>query len=276
MALLNNLFTKGTGTINRNPSLRKLNGLTLYFPDFDFKLENRRELVQFVKSTSFVIDSFCVMGNKIYRNYDLNVIFPIKEKKHIGYLSILLKYQLVDRLCFVDYDEMGVPVTTCENRENKQEPVLKMVMYEEECEVSLLDNLFNSLFYLLNPFPQGEQLTSCSDDLAQLANTEFSNPMLIYFVLGDIFLFLILLILINLYMTSSKFYMLAQHYKRYVLPLLLVFISEIVLVLYLITNIVSSRETFDIWTQMILLALPLFFFLLIIVPIGHREREPLP
>ena len=92
------------------------------------------------------------MGNKIYRNYDLNVIFPIKEKKHIGYLSILLKYQLVDRLCFVDYDEMGVPVTTCENRENKQEPVLKMVMYEEECEVSLLDNLFNSLFYLLNPF----------------------------------------------------------------------------------------------------------------------------
>ena len=95
-------------------------------------------------------------------------------------------------------------------------------------------------------------------------------------VLGDIFLFLILLILINLYMTSSKFYMLAQHYKRYVLPLLLVFISEIVLVLYLITNIVSSRETFDIWTQMILLALPLFFFLLIIVPIGHREREPLP
>ena len=60
-----------------------------------------------------------------------------------------------------------------------------MVMYEEECEVSLLDNLFNSLFYLLNPFPQGEQLTSCSDDLAQLANTEFSNPMLIYFVLGD-------------------------------------------------------------------------------------------
>ena len=38
MALLNNLFTKGTGTINRNPSLRKLNGLTLYFPDFDFKL----------------------------------------------------------------------------------------------------------------------------------------------------------------------------------------------------------------------------------------------
>lgn len=58
--------------------------------------------------------------------------------------------------------------------------------------------------------------------------------------------------------------------------LLLVFISEIVLVLYLITNIVSSRETFDIWTQMILLALPLFFFLLIIVPIGHREREPLP
>ena len=35
MALLNNLFTKGTGTINRNPSLRKLNGLTLYFPDFD-------------------------------------------------------------------------------------------------------------------------------------------------------------------------------------------------------------------------------------------------
>ena len=99
MALLNNLFTKGTGTINRNPSLRKLNGLTLYFPDFDFKLENRRELVQFVKSTSFVIDSFCVEGNKIYRNYDLNVIFPIKEKKHIGYLSILLKYQLVDRLC---------------------------------------------------------------------------------------------------------------------------------------------------------------------------------
>ena len=163
---------------------------------------------------------------------------------------------------------MGVPVTTCENRENKQEPVLKMVMYEEECEVSLLDNLFNSLFYLLNPFPQGEQLTSCSDDLAQLANTEFSNPMLIYFVLGDIFLFLILLILINLYMTSSKFYMLAQHYKRYVLPLLLVFISEIVLVLYLITNIVSSRETFDIWTQMILLALPLFFFLLIIVPLS--------
>ena len=155
MALLNNLFTKGTGTINRNPSLRKLNGLTLYFPDFDFKLENRRELVQFVKSTSFVIDSFCVDGNKIYKNYDLNVIFPIKEKKHIGYLSILLKYQLVDRLCFVDYDEMGVPVTTCENRENKQEPVLKMVMYEEECEVSLLDNLFNSLFYLLNPFPQG-------------------------------------------------------------------------------------------------------------------------
>ena len=170
MALLNNLFTKGTGTINRNPSLRKLNGLTLYFPDFDFKLENRRELVQFVKSTSFVIDSFCVDGNKIYKNYDLNVIFPIKEKKHIGYLSILF----------------------------------------------------------------------------------------------------------TLYMTSSKFYMLAQHYKRYVLPLLLVFISEIVLVLYLITNIVSSRETFDIWTQMILLALPLFFFLLIIVPIGHREREPLP
>lgn len=76
MALLNNLFTKGTGTINRNPSLRKLNGLTLYFPDFDFKLENRRELVQFVKSTSFVIDSFAWMVIKYIK---------LRSKCHIPY-----------------------------------------------------------------------------------------------------------------------------------------------------------------------------------------------
>lgn len=276
MTLINNLFTHETGSINRDPSLRKFSGLTYYFPDFDFKLKNRRDLVQFVKSTSFVIDSFCVENNKLYKNYDLSVIFPIQAKKHLGFLSILLKYKLVDRICFVNYDDMGVPVASCDNPENKQEPTLNMVMYENECDVSLIDNLFNSLFYLLNPFPKGEQITSCSDNLDELANTEFSNPMLVYFVLGDIALVIVLLALITLYLTSCKFYMLAQHFKRYILPVLLVFISEILLILYLITNIVSTRETYDLWTQMILLALPLLFFLLIIVPIGHREREPLP
>lgn len=276
LALITGLLEKDNGLLTRDPSLRKAGGLNLYFPDYDFKLGQRRNLVQFVKSISFVIDSFCVEGNHIYKDYDLTMTFPIPAKQHIGFLSILLKYKLVDRICFVNYDALGVPVNSCLNPDNPNSTPLNMIIYEGEYGSSLVDNLFNSLFYLLNPFPVNTEVPECSDNLESLTQTEFVNPMLIYFLAAFMALVFLLIGLLILYLTNSQFYMFARHRQRYIVPVLLTLISEILLILYLITNIVSSRETFDTWAQLFILALPFFFFILAASPFRHYEKEPLP
>lgn len=272
--LIEDLLGYETGLMNRDPALRRANGINLYFPDYDFK--NKRELVQFTKSVSFVIDSFCIDQKKIYGDYDLSVTFPIQAKKHIGFLSILLKFKLVDRICFMEFDELGIPVESVTDPENPEAPEQKMVIYEDEYEAPLLTNLWNSLCYLLDPFPFDEELTACSNDITELAHTQFAAPVLIYLSIAFIILFLLLATLIVLYLTYSKFYIYAQRQRRYIVPVLLTLISEILLVLYLITNVVSTRETYNIWTQLFILALPFVFFILAATPFMHREREPIP
>lgn len=272
--LIEGLFGMETGLMNREPSLRRANGLNLYFADYDFT--NKREMVQFTKSVSFVIDSFCVDQKKIYGDYDLTVTFPIEAKEHIGYLSILLKYKLVDRICFMEFDELGLPIEYVPNPDNPEGAELKMVIYEDEYESPLLTNLWNSLCYLLDPFPFGDEVTTCSNDITELVRTQFAAPVLIYLIIACFFLVLLLITLVVLYFTYSKFYIFAQHQQRYIVPVLLTLVSEIILVLYLITNVVSTRETYNIWTQLFILAIPFVFFILAAKPFMYREREPLP
>lgn len=272
--LIEGLFGMETGLMNRDPSLRKANGVNLYFPDYDFN--NKREMVQFTKSISFVIDSFCVDQKKIYGDYDLTVTFPIEAKEHIGYLSILLKYKLVDRICFMEFDELGLPIEYVPDPDNPEGAELKMVIYEDEYESPLLTNLWNSLLYLLNPFPFGDEVTTCSNDISELARTQFAAPVLIYLIIACFLLVMLLVTLVALYLTYSKFYIFAQHHQRYIVPVILTLVSEIILVLYLITNVVSTRETYNIWTQLFILAIPFVFFILAAKPFIYREREPLP
>lgn len=272
--LIEGLLGNETGLMNRDPAFRRANGINLYFPDYDFK--NKRELVQFTKSISFVIDSFCIDQKKIYGDYDLSVTFPIQAKKHIGFLSILLKFKLVDRICFMEFDELGIPVEYVSDPENPETPQQKMVIYEDEYETPLWTNLWNSLCYLLDPFPFDEQVTACSNDIAELAHTQFAAPVLIYLIIAFAFLCLLLATLIVLYLTYSKFYIYAQRQRRYIVPVLLTLLSEILLVLYLITNVVSTRETYNIWTQVFILAIPFVFFILAATPFMHREKEPIP
>lgn len=276
ISLINGLFDPTKGLLNRDPSLRQPSGLNLYLPDFDFSFRQRRSLVQFIKSASFVTDSFCLDGNYLYRNHSLTATFPIGAKKHIGFLSILLKYRLVDRLCFVDYDEMGVAVGSTPDADNPNAKEQKMVVYEGEYETSLLNNLLNSLFYLLQPLPSNRMALRSSDNLEELANAEYADPMLTYFIIAAAMLLLVLLILIVLYFVDSKFYIFARHHQRYIAPVVLMLVGEILLVVYLITNIVSSRETYTLWTQLFILILPFLFFLLAATPLLHHEKEPLP
>lgn len=272
--LIEGLLGNETGLMNRDPAFRRANGINLYFPDYDFK--NKRDLVQFTKSISFVIDSFCIDQKKIYGDYDLSVTFPIQAKKHIGFLSILLKFKLVDRICFMEFDELGIPVEYVSDPENPENPEQKMVIYEDEYESPLMTNLWNSLCYLLDPFPFDEEVTSCSNDIAELAHTQFAAPVLIYLIIAFALLSLLLVTLIALYLTYSKFYIYAQRQRRYIMPVLLTLLSEILLVLYLITNVVSTRETYNIWTQLFILAIPFVFFILAATPFIHREKEPIP
>lgn len=275
LQFIKSLLEPEKGIMLRHQTLRNPNGVNLYFPDYNFK--QKRDLVQFCKSISFVIDSFCVNGEKIYSDYDLTLTFPILARKHMGFLSILLKYRIVDRLCFVDYDEWGVPVTSCNDPDNPEDGERKMVIYEGDYDSSLFDNLWNSLFYLLNPFPFGDELlTSCSDNIDELTNAQFTSPVLLYLMATFIVLTLGLLVVIVFYLTYSKFYIYIRHKQRYMVPVLLTWISEILLVLYLITNVVSSRETFDIWTQLFILFLPFIFFILSATPFSRHEKEPLP
>lgn len=275
LQFIRSLLEPGQGIMLRDLSLRKPNGLTLYFPDYDFK--HKRDLVQFCKSLSFVIDSFCVEGKKIYSDYDLNLTFPIKAREEMGFLSILLKYKIVDRLCFVDYDEWGVPLGSWHDPDNAERGEVKMVIYEGDYDSSLFDNLWNSLAYLLNPYPFGEEpVTGCTDDIEELANAQFTAPVLLYLMAAFILLTAGLVALIVLYLTYSKFYIFVRRKQRYMRPVLLTWVSEILLVLYLITNVASTRETYDIWTQLVILFLPLLFFILAATPFSHHEKEPLP
>lgn len=275
LQLIKSLLEPGKGMMLRDLSLRKPNGVNFYFPDYSF--QRKRDLVQFCKSISFVIDSFCVNGEKLYSDYDLTLTFPIAAREHMGFLSILLKYRIVDRLCFVDYDEWGAPLATWSDPANPEGGETKMVIYEGDYDSSLFDNLWNSLFYLLNPFPFGDELfAGCSDDIEELANAQFTAPVLLYLMATFIILTAGLLVVIGLYLTYSKFYIYVRHKQRYMVPVLLTWISEILLVLYLITNVVSTRETYNIWTQLFILFLPFVFFILSATPFSHHEKEPLP
>lgn len=275
LQFIKSLLEPGKGMMLRDLSLRKPNGVNLYFPDYRF--QRKRDLVQFCKSISFVIDSFCVNGEKLYSEYDLTLTFPIAARQHMGFLSILLKYRIVDRLCFVDYDEWGTPITTWSDPANPEGGVLKMVIYEGDYDSSLFDNLWNSLFYLLEPFPFDDELfAGCSDDIEELANAQFTAPVLLYLMATFLILTLGLLAVIGFYLTNSKFYIYVRHQQRYMMPVLLTWVSEILLVLYLITNVVSTRETYNIWTQLFILFLPFVFFILSATPFSHHEKEPLP
>lgn len=275
MNFIKNLFDKENGLINRPPSLRKAQGLNFYFPDYDFK--DRRNFVQFVKSVSFVIDSFCVKGNKIYKDLNLSLTFPIRAKEQINFLSILLKYKLADQLCFVDYDQYGVPITQSQNPDVPEAPAEKMVIYESGYESNAIFSNFINSFYLLEPDPFNENIVNCTDNFEKLAATQFVNPMLIYFLIGLIALTSILLILTTLYCTYSKFYMFAQHNKRYIAPVLITLITEIVMVIICIANIVSTRETYGMWKQLFLLTMPVVSVILFdIIPKLTNKKEPLP
>ncbi len=275
LQFIRSLLEPGKGIMLRDLSLRQPNGLNLYFPDYDFK--HKRGLVQFCKSLSFVIDSFCVDGKKVYGDYDLTLTFPIKAREEMGFLSILLKYKIVDRLCFIDYDEWGIPLGSWSEPDNPERGEVKMMVYEGDYDSSLFDNLWNSLAYLIDPYPfDNEPVRGCSDDIEQLANAQFTAPVLLYLMAAFIILAAGLAAMIVLYLTYSKFYIYVQRKQRYMRPVLLTWISEILLVLYLITNVASTRETYDIWTQLVILFLPLLFFILAATPFSHREKEPLP
>lgn len=275
LQFIKSLLQPGEGIMLRDLSLRTPNGMNLYFPDYTFK--HKRKLVQFCKSLSFVIDSFCVNNEKVYSDFDLTVTFPIKAREHMGFLSILLKYRIVDRLCFVDYDEWGTPAATWSDPDNPERGEIKAVTYEGDYDSSLFDNLWNSLAYLLDPFPfDDEFFTGCSDNIEELANAQFTAPVLLYLMATFIILTTGLVVIIVLYLTYSKFYIYVRHNQRYMIPVLLTWISEILLVLYLITNVVSSRETYTIWTQLFILFLPFVFFILSATPFSHHEKEPLP
>lgn len=273
--LIKSIFDTETGLINRAPSLRKAQGLNFYFPDYNFK--EKKQFVQFIKSISFVIDSFCVEQKKIYSNLDLSLTFPIHAKNEINFLSIFLKYRLTDRLCFVDYDKYGVPVTESQNPNQPNAPYEKMVIYESGYETSsFLWNFINS-FYLMDTNLFDQNTIQCTDNFEELANTQFANPMLIYFLIGLLVLIFMLLLLLTLYYTYSKFYMFARHNYRYIAPVIITLITEIVMVIICIANIISTRETYGMWKQLFLLAMPVVSILLFdVIPKLINKKEPLP
>lgn len=244
---LRTVFDPEKGLINRRHAGRRPAGLHFYLPDYSFR--EKRAFMQFVRSVSMVIDNYCRDGIKPYEeeNCWLTFTFSPAVREELSFLSGVM--ELSDEVHLAAYDEYGLPVASPEVYTYRNDPT------------PVLRRMFNQ-FYLFSFFSDVLPDSECCDDFSRLAGAAYSEHNWRGYLLLDVLLLAVLLVLILLYHLSSPFFIWVDRHRSYVVPVVITFVTEIVIVFLFMVEALSPNEMFlnlDDNTHWYLLMLPLLF-----------------
>lgn len=91
-------YSRNSNVSSETEGKRKVDGINIYFPDFDFKL--KREFGLLIKKLFWAFHLDTISTQKLI------VTFPEKAHIHFDYILSIQKY--IDEIHFVDYDYRGV------------------------------------------------------------------------------------------------------------------------------------------------------------------------
>lgn len=262
---LHQVFEWPDGLINKEHLGKKARGVNFYLPELSFR--EKREFLQFIKSVSMIIDSLCVDGGSLPYTGDrciLSITLSTVAKEEMDFLSGVATF--VDDIYFADYDEYGVPVAVAEPLNWGNDPAL------------LVTKLFNQ-FYLFNLSNHHQPQEACSCNISELAGADYDGFQWKVFFFWDMVLILGLVTLILLYNLWSPFYMLADRYRMFVAPVMITFVSEIIIIFFFMLEAISKDVLLFNMSGMAhfwLLALPVFFILLNILLHLVNKRKFIP
>lgn len=262
---LHRVFDWSDGMINQTHQGKRPRGLHFYLPDFSFR--EKKEFTQFIKSVSIIIDSLRLEnGSRPYEGDQcmLYVTFGTAAWEEADFLSGITVF--VDEVRFVDYDAYGVPFRVLQPLNAGNDPA------------SFFTKLWNQ-FYLfhLGKYRRAEEGEYSSVDFwAQADYDDFQWQT--YFFL-EIVLWVFFIVLMLLYNFYSPFYMLAERNRWVIVPVIITFMTEaVILFIYVVEAISKDEILFNMqgYQHLWLLGLPLVFILLYVVFRMWGENKQLP
>lgn len=262
---LHQVFDWPAGAVNQQHSGKRPRGIHFYLPDLSFR--EKRAFVQFIKSVSMVIDSMQLeSGTRPYAGDRcmLYVTLGTEARYELNYLSGIAVF--VDEIYFTDYNEFGVT----------EEPWY--ILNTQNDPTQLITRLGNQ-FYLFHLSHLAGTGKVDNTDIGYLATADYDNMQWETYFYLEILLILIFVILVILYNFYSPFYMFADRNRRFVTPVIITFVTEvIILFLYILEAIskddilFSMNDSQHLW----LLALPLAFIALNILIRLLNQRKVIP
>ncbi|MFA6884261.1 MAG: hypothetical protein WCQ55_04065 [Paludibacteraceae bacterium] len=212
-------------------------GLNIYFPDFDFS--RKKEMVQFVKSISLVIDSFVVAdkglvyGNEnckkseVEGTRDLNLYFTFNSKackEHYEFISGLQCF--VDGVFFAEYDECGVPTALSYTNGAVDSS-------------SLLARIMNP-FYLIR-FPYKKIDEEAKADISLLSVCDYDCGRWSFFLFVDVLFFFSIVALCLLYNYHTEFYLCLSRYHTLYMMLYITLSMETLVFFFFLLEALSPQ-----------------------------------
>ena len=189
--LIYNLFGDSLSVLTHE----HVTGVNFYFPDYRF--DRPREMAQFVKKVSLVVDSLVDKNDGCYafgakepshKNLDLHLMFNYEEKaQNYNYISGLQCF--VDAIYFADFDEYGLPVQLIKDGGSVDTS-------------SIISRIINP-FYLFH-FRTNEVDEESRTDIEKILQCDYNSGMCGLFLVFDLVLLLLLVVYFVLNFTSTE------------------------------------------------------------------------
>lgn len=259
-----NVLNYPDGILNRIGTCHKPSGLNLYLPISYFN--EKRALVQFIKSLSLVMDSLNV-GDSIhaYRDMDLSLTFPTEAARYSDFISGLECF--VDKVYYADFDSLGLALKV--NLNNRTDD-----------NGSLFMRIVNA-FYLFH-LPYKIIRHGVNDgDVRQLMLCDYNAAMWGLFFFIDFVLLLALIAMLVLRISSVEYNLFITNYPILHILLNIFLIVEFFVFLFFMLEAVSPQVIFfhidtGSLACLALIALPVLPILIYLLIDKLKRKYPIP
>ncbi len=221
------VFDPTVGLINRNGFDHKPAGLNLYLPEYNF--EHKRNLTQFVKSLSLIIDSLTTDSTKRYADLDLSLTFSRQAATQQAHFIAGLQC-FVDTVYFADFDEHGL--------------ALKVLSSDGSIDTtSVVSRLINPFYLFRIPY-QSIKPGINDADLLQLADCDYATGEWGLFFFIDVLLVIALLLCFALQYISPLFYRFREEYPTALVMIIITLVMEIGVFFFFTIEALSPQVIF--------------------------------
>lgn len=265
--LIRELFSDSTGYLTHD----NITGVNFYFPEYRF--DRSREMAQFVKTLSLVVDSLKNSKDEyIYgistphvKNLDLKLTFGYTEGiSHYNYISGLLCF--VDTVYFADFDEDGLPtkITVASSALDRS---------------SIFTRMINPLYLIHSNVHSVDE--EAMHDIDKLMDCDYSLGWWGLFLGIDIVLLLLFIVFIILLFTSTDIHLLKSRYPTLFVLIPITLITEILVFFCCFLEALSPQIIFETFSEnynyiFILIFLPIIPFSIYYLVQIKSKRDIIP